>query len=184
MQYRNITISGSIGSGTTSLGKALAQKLDWRFVEGGEVFAAIHKELNISEEQVIGRPDNWDLEFDKKLQEMLRNEEKQVVESHLAGYNAKGIDGIFKIRLVCEDASGIDQKDERARRIGRRDGMPFEEAREHLTKRERGNIEKYERVYGVNPYIDSSLYDLTINTFHRSKKEVLQETLEKLTVKG
>jgi cytidylate kinase len=178
-RVRNIAISGSIGSGTTSLGRVLAEKLGWQFVEGGEVFAGIHRELGISEENVAKRQDTWDIEFDKKMQSVFQYEEKNIIESHLAGYNARGIIGIFKIRLVCE-TNGVDQIDERARRIARRDGISVGEAKRHLLERERGNIEKYERIYGLNPYQDSSLYDVTINTFKKSKEAVLKEALKRV----
>ncbi|MBP3444150.1 MAG: cytidylate kinase family protein, partial [Methanocorpusculaceae archaeon] len=39
-----ITISGSPGSGTTTLGKALAEKYGLRYVSAGEFFRACAKE--------------------------------------------------------------------------------------------------------------------------------------------
>ena len=35
---KNITVSGRIGSGATTLAKDIAQKLNWKFKEGGDVF--------------------------------------------------------------------------------------------------------------------------------------------------
>ncbi|MDP3697500.1 MAG: cytidylate kinase family protein, partial [Candidatus Taylorbacteria bacterium] len=173
----NITISGPIGSGTTTLGRALAEKLRWKFVEGGEVFANMHKDLGLGEEEVAKRPDERDIEFDKKMQTMLSQQEHQVIESHLAGFNAKEISGVFKIRLVCEE-NGADRQDIRIARIAKRDGLSFAQAEKKHLERQKGNIEKYRRVYGINPYIDSSLYDVTINTFDNDEQAVVQKALD------
>lgn len=177
MNIRNITISGDIGTGTTTLGKALAKELGWHFLEGGEIFANIHKDLGISEEEVLKRPDKIDVAFDKKIRGLLSNNVHQVIESHLGGYNAKGIPGIFTIRLICEE-NGQDREDIRSQRVAKRDSISIEKARAQALLRERGNREKYERVYGVNPYLDESLYAITINTFARSKEEVLRIALD------
>lgn len=180
---KNITISGSIGTGTTTLGKALAEKLGWQSVESGEIFKEIHKDLGITEEEVLKRPDNLDIEFDNKMKQMLSEGIHQVIEGHLAGLNAKGIDGVFKIRLVCEEER-VDRQDIRIARVARRDGKTIEQVKQEMSQREKGNVEKYERVYGSNPYTDSSLYDLTINTFGKSEEEVLGEVLERLELRG
>lgn len=169
---RNITISGRIGTGTTTLGKALAEKLGWEFVEGGEIFETIHKDLGIDQMDVLKRPDLYDEEFDARMKRLFSEKEHQIIESHLAGFNAKDVDGVFKIRLVCEDG-GEDSLEERANRIAKRDGMTVEEAVEHIKARETGNVEKYQRMYGVNPYAQEELYDLTLNTFHNTQQAIL-----------
>lgn len=173
---RNIAIGGYIGAGTTSLGKVLADKLGWRFVEGGGIFASIHKDLGLAEEKVVDRPDSVDNTFDEKMRRMFEQEERQVIESHLAAYNALAIPGVFKIRLVCEE-DGKDREDIRVSRVAKRDGLSIEEATRYLRERESGNIEKYQRLYGINPYTDASLYDLTINTFEKGKEEVFREAI-------
>src|SRR3989344_4839940 len=173
IDIRNITISGGIGTGTTTLGKMLAEKLGWQFIESGEMFKNIHKELGIVEEAVGKRPDKLDIEFDTKMKKMLSDGEKQVIEGHLAGLNAKGITGVFKIRLFCEE-NGLDSVDTRAARVATRDGLSLDAALTHLREREQGNIAKYERMYGANPYTDSSLYDLTINTFDHDQEGMLK----------
>lgn len=176
---KNIAISGPIGSGTTTLGRGLAKVLGWRFIEGGEIFTSIHNELKLKEEQVDKRPDEIDVAFDMKIKKLLQGGKHQVIESHLAGLNAKGLDGVFKIRLVCEE-NGEDKKEIRIDRVAHRDGLPMEEAKQQVLQRERGNVEKYERVYGVNPYTDDSLYDITINTFETNEEETLKRALEAL----
>lgn len=176
---KNITISGPIGVGTTTLGRLLAKKLGWRFMEGGEIFKDMHKSLGIVEEEVLSRPDEMDVEFDKKMKILLSEEEHQVIESHLAGYNGQNIPSAFKIRLVCEEDSK-DRQDMRIARVAKRDGMSFDEAKKKVLEREQGNIAKYERVYHINPYTNAALYDLTINTFANNEEKVLQIALDAL----
>lgn len=181
IDIRNITISGGIGTGTTTLARMLADKLGWQFIESGEMFKSIHKDLGIVEEEVGKRPDNLDVEFDNKMKKMLSEEEKQVIEGHLAGLNAKGIAKVFKIRLVCEE-NGVDSVDIRATRVADRDGLSLDAAKIHLQEREQGNIAKYQRMYGANPYIDSSLYDLTINTFDHDQEGMLKLACEAIGI--
>lgn len=178
-KFKSIAISGPIGSGTTTLGRLLAKELGWQFFEGGAIFAGIHKELGIAEEEVVKRPDHIDREFDKKMRDMFENGEKQIIEGHLAGLNARGLGHVFKIRLLCEE-NGEDKKEVRIDRVSRRDGLTMEQAKERVLEREGENIEKYQRVYGVNPYSDDSLYNLTINTFRHNKEETLAIALNAL----
>lgn len=180
---RNIAISGYAGTGTTTLGRGIAKKLGWRFIEGGEIFAGIHKDLGISEEKVPDRPDKYDFEVDKQMQKMFAEGEQQVIEAHLAGYNARGIDGVFKIRLVCQE-NGKDRPEVRFARIAKRDGIPQARAHKREAIREQGNTEKYRRIYHVNPYEDDSLYNLTINTFDKNEGGVLQVALESLALRA
>ncbi len=178
-KIKNIAISGPIGSGTTTLGRLLAKELGWRFFEGGAIFAGIHKELGIAEEEVIKRPDHIDREFDKKTRDMFENGKEQIIEGHLAGLNARSLNHVFKIRLLCTE-NGEDKKEVRIDRVSRRDGLTMEQAKERVLEREGENIEKYQRVYGLNPYTDDKLYDLTINTFRHNKEETLEMALSAL----
>lgn len=184
---RNITVSGKIGAGATSLAKVLSENLGWHFLEGGDLFEKIHKELNLSQVMVNSRPDHFDIEYEKKIEGMLKNENHHVIQSHLAGFDARGIDGIFKIFVVCEDEDGNDKVDIRIDRLINRDKISIEEAKKEVIEREKQHLEKWRRLYANNDqnwvYWDKKYYDLVINTYSHNQDETLKLALEKIGYK-
>lgn len=181
---RNITVSGRIASGTTTLALGLSKALGWELMEGGALFEKIHKELNVKEEEVEARPDKFDLEYEEKIKEILKNDNHKIIQSHLAGFDAKGINGVFKILVVCEDASGEDKTDIRIDRLVNRKKISVEEAKEEVKKREEGHLSKWRRLYVKDDpnwvYWDRAYYDLVINTFSHNQEESLKVALEVL----
>ncbi|MBI1982496.1 MAG: hypothetical protein HYS68_02865 [Candidatus Levybacteria bacterium] len=71
---QNITVSGRIGSGTTTLAVGLSKTLGWELLEGGALFEKIHEELKLSESEVNGRPDHFDLEYEEDFDCLRRRE--------------------------------------------------------------------------------------------------------------
>lgn len=184
MEYRNITISGRICTGTTTLAENLAKVLGWKRIEGGEIIWGARKRVGLSEEQTGFRPDEEDLRFDEAVKKLLREEKQQIFESHLAGFDAQGIPGVFKILLVCEDEKGEDQVAIRIDRMVNRNGVTVEEAKNHLKEREEKDFEKWQRLYGKgdsawDPY-NPVYYDLVINTYNHNQEETLKIALEAL----
>lgn len=186
---RAITISGKICTGTTTLAQNLEKVLGWRRLEGGELlWEPLRKELGLEESQTELRPDEEDLKFDAALKEKLKKENGLILESHLAGFNAQGLEGVFKILLVCEDEKGEDQVAIRIDRMVNRNGTTVEEAKRHLEEREEKDLEKWRRLYGKgdrgwDPY-DPKYYDLVINTYGHNQEETLKIALEALGMKG
>ena len=185
---KNITVSGRIGSGTTTLAVGLSKTLGWELLEGGVLFEKIHKELNISELQVNGRPDKFDLEYEEKVKKMLKEKTHQIIQSHLAGFDAEGIPGVFKILIVCEDIDGKDKPEIRIDRLVNRRGVSIEEAKEEVVVREQRHSDKWRRLYANNDqnwvYWDKKYYDLVINTYSHNQEETLNLALEGMGYKS
>lgn len=181
---RNITVSGRIGSGTTTLAVGLSKKLGWELLEGGVLFEKIHNDLKMSESQVTSRPDHFDLEYEEKVKKLLREKNHQIIQSHLAGFDAQGIPGVFKILIICEDNFGKDKKDIRIDRLVNRKKISVTEAKEEVQKREEGHLEKWRRLYANNDknwaYWERKYYDLVINTYSHNQDETLRIALKKI----
>ncbi|MGH7246373.1 MAG: AAA family ATPase, partial [Candidatus Levyibacteriota bacterium] len=180
---RIITVSGRIASGSTTLAKKLAQVLVWKHVEGGEIFwEAVRKKMNLSPEQTNLRPDEEDELFDKKLKDMLQREKNIVLETKLAGFNAQGVEGIFKVLVLCEDKDGNDKTEIRIDRLLAREHMSLTEAKEEVLTREKNDIEKWQRLYAPDDpnwtYWDKKYYDLVINTYSSNPYEALVAVLQ------
>lgn len=181
---RIITVSGRIGSGATTLATNLAEKFNWDVLDGGKIMRKVQKDIGAGVEETSKRPDHFDLEYEEKIIKILREEKNHVIQSHLAGFDAQGIEDVFKIFVVCEDESGNDKAEIRIDRLVNRDGIPTEQAKHELKERDRQNLEKWRRLYADNDqewvYWDRKYYDLIANTFNHNKEEVFEIVLEKI----
>lgn len=173
---RIVTVSGRIATGATTLAKLLSKRLNWRHIEGGEIFwEAVREKLGLDPKDTGLRPDEEDVLFDGKLKKMLREERNIVLETKLAAFNAQGIEGVFKILVVCENEEGEDQKQIRIDRLVNRENISIKKAKEEVIDRERNDLAKWRKLYvkgDVNwVYWDKKYYDLVINTFNHNKEQ-------------
>ncbi len=183
----NITISGRIGAGATTLAVKLSEEFNWPLLEGGELFERIHKNLNIGQVDVLQRPDSFDLQFEEQIKKILTHEKHQIIQSHLAGFDIQGIKGVFKILVVCQDQKGEDKADIRIDRLMNRDGISIEEAKHEALEREKENLIKFRKLYARNDqswiYWDPKYYDLIVNTYSLNKEEAFDFVLKKIGYK-
>ena len=166
---RNITISGRIGTGKTTLANNLAKILYWKVLDGGRLFRKFAEEQGFHISQKDKIPDELDKAFEERVRYILKNEKNEIIQSHLAGFSAQGIPGVFKILLICEDNEREDKKSIRIDRIMNRDLISSEKAKEEIHLREEMDLAKYRKLYVKNDpnwvYWDPKYYDLIINTF-------------------
>jgi cytidylate kinase len=183
-QVRNITVSGRIGSGATTLGTSLAQVIGWEMMDGGKLFRKITEDLGLSITESTSRPDHFDTEYEEMVKKLLREKKHQVIQSHLAGYDAQGIEGVYKVLVVVEDNMGQDKPEIRIDRLVNRDGVSIDAAKHEVLERERQNLEKFRRLYAGSDsewvYWDRKYYDLVVNTFSHNATESVNLVLEAL----
>src|SRR3990167_1442029 len=181
---KNITISGRIGSGATTLAQKLSKVLGWEMLEGGQIMRRINQEVGADVVETNKRPDHCDLEYEEMVKKILREEKNRIVQSHLAGFDAQEIEGVYKILVVCEDEEENDKKDIRIDRLVNRDKISVEEAKNEVIEREKRNLEKWRRLYEDNDeawvYWDKKYYDLIIDTYSHNKEETLKIALKAL----
>ncbi len=201
MRYRNVTISGLPGAGSTTLGKLLAKELGWDFYSGGDFMRKYAIEngyfdpKNSTHHAATVYPDDFDRKVDYGLREKLQKESGRVYESWLSGFLAQNVEGVMKVLVYCsEDAIRVD-------RIANRDGVTIPEAKEHIFGREKENLGKWQRMYrkeweewvvgkGTVPqgepiyFWRPELYDLAIDTFKMSSEEALQVVVDYFEEKG
>lgn len=182
MKYRNITISGRVGAGSSTLLSELKKylaPLGWEFFSGGEFMRqyAIDNGLidknDTKHHYATAYPDDFDKQVDYGMKERLEKKEKQVLEADLAGFMAKGIPGVLKVLLVCHDDIRVD-------RVANRDNATIEEAKEHVFKVEEFNVNRWHKLYGDYDFWDPKNFDLAIDTYSHSKIETVDEVLRAL----
>lgn len=180
----NITISGRIGSGATTLATKLSEELRWEMLDGGKLFRKLTQDHGYADK----RADEFDLQYEENVKKTLQTETHQIIQSHLAGFDARGIAEVFKILVVCEDTDGVDKTDVRIDRLVNRDHISIEEAKNEVIEREKQNLEKWRRLYAANDQNwvnwDRKYYDLIINTYSHNQEETLKLALEKIGYKG
>lgn len=187
-KIRAITVSGRIAAGSTSLAKHLAEALNWRHLEGGEIFwEAVRKKLSLEPKDTELRPDEEDKAFDASLKRILREEKHIILETKLAGFNAQGMDGVFKILVICENKDGEDQTQIRIDRLVNREEQAMIKAKEEVLIREKSDLEKWRRLY-VNGdkdwyYWDRKYYDLVVNTYFSDQEKSLKIALDAIGYK-
>jgi len=183
---KNITISGRIGSGATTLAVKLSKELEWEMLDGGGLFRQLEKEQGFDINKSDSRPDHFDLQYEEMIKKNLREKKHQIIQSHLAGFDAQGIEGVYKILVVCEDDEGNDKKDIRIDRLVNRDKISVEEAKNEIKQREEEHLKKFRRLYAENDpswvYWDKKYYDLIINTYSHNKEETFQLVLKALDI--
>lgn len=197
MKYKNVTISGLPGAGSSTLGKLLAQKIGWDYFSGGDFMRAYAIEhglfdgKNVSHHDATVYSDEFDRKVDYGMREKLESGKGRIFDSWLSGFVAQGVDNVLKVLVTCsDDAVRVD-------RIANRDRIAIPVAKKHIFEREQKNLKKWQRMYnkewkkwvvdrgvvGASEEIyfwRPELYDLVIDTFHYGRDEVLEIVLKEL----
>jgi cytidylate kinase len=170
-----ICISGLAGSGKSTVARKVARKYNLRYFSGGDALKSLALEVGFA-----SRTRGWwestegmkfltkrmeDPSFDRKIDERLltwATEGNVVLDSWTMPWL---FDGGFKIWLEAS-------KEERARRISRRDNTSFEEALSALQKKEATTKVIYKELYGFNLGEDFSPFDLVLDVNHLTPEGV------------
>ena len=154
-----VTISGLPGSGTSTVAREVARRLGIDRLDGGAVFRAMAAErgLSLAEFGAVAEGDAAiDLELDARLAARARDGDV-VLESRLAGWITanEGLDAL-RVWLACDT-------EERARRVGVRDGESLDDAIANNRAREASEAARYRAYYGID-ITDLGVYGLVIDT--------------------
>lgn len=152
-----ITIFGNPGTGTSTVGKQLAETLGYAFKSSGNMFRDMAQELGMTVYE-LDTAAQTDPQYDIKLDDMVAaygaSHDNFIFESRLAWHF---IPDSIKIALVC-DAS------EAARRVAERDGISIEEATQNNDLRIATYQNRYPKYYPGLTYPPSDdVFDLVID---------------------
>ncbi|WP_319377957.1 (d)CMP kinase [uncultured Methanocorpusculum sp.] len=160
-----ITISGSPGSGTTTLGRSIAEKYSYRYVSAGEVFRGLAKERNMDLAafgKIAETDPAIDLEIDARQKEIGESSDDIILEGRLSGWMVENAD--LKI-LLCASPEC------RSTRIAAREGLTEKQAFEMTVEREACEAGRYMEYYEID-ILDFSPYDLILNSETFSANEL------------
>ena len=201
-KFKNVTISGLPGSGSTTLLTLLKEKLKfdgWTGFSGGEFMRqyAVEKGLYNNTSKIHHDASAYSEDFDRQVdygvREKLQEQEKWIIESWLSGFFAQGLPDVCKILMICsDDAVRID-------RIVNRDEVNVEKAKEHVHQRYITNLNKWSEIYAkewqewvvakgvIKPdepidFWRQDLYDVVIDTYSHNQQQTLNIALDAIQV--
>ncbi|MDO9536844.1 MAG: AAA family ATPase [Thermoplasmata archaeon] len=169
-----ITISGPPGSGKTTVGKLLAEKLAIPFLSTGMVFRDMAKEKGVSLAK-FGEMALKDYEIDKDLDKRIiaiaQEKKDMVLEGRLAAHMLH-LNGIKSFKVWIDAHIHI-----RAGRISGREGTVSEEVRQEILEREECEQKRYMKIYGID-LGSLSVYDMVINSDDLTPEQIVHEIVK------
>lgn len=165
-----LTLSGLPGSGTSTVARAVSAELHLDHLDGGTVFRTVAAEQGVSlaaYAAMAEHDENIDRALDDRLTERARAGDV-VLESRLAGWLATraGLDAL-RVWIRCDE-------EERAQRVGGRDGHDVQAALRHNQEREASERARYLGYYDID-LTDLSIYDLVLDSTERSPEDLVAE---------
>jgi len=176
LKYRNITISGKIATGTSTLARNLVNILSWQYINVGALQREFDRMHGIHENKqgAASRSDKHEQQMEEMTKNKLTKESKLVYEAWLSGFVAREIPGVLKVLTICSnEAIRID-------RVVNRDAATVDDAKEWIKQREEENIRKWQKLYGPHDFWDPKYYDLVVDTYSLGPMQTLGKVLDKL----
>jgi cytidylate kinase len=173
IKYKNIAISGDIGTGKSTLAKLLSEKLNWKYVSAGNYFREWYKNQGMDVSKVYGIPEEEDRKMEADFQKDMAEKTDIVFESRLAGWLARDYPETLKVLCTVEN-------NEAYKRVAKRDSVSQSDAETLSIQRAGDLVDKFTKLYGVSDFLDSKYFDLVIDTTNLNPTQVLEKVLEKL----
>ncbi|WP_135613079.1 (d)CMP kinase [Methanococcoides sp. AM1] len=151
-----LTISGLPGSGTTTVGKLLAEHYGVDLISAGDVFRGLAKEreMTLAEFGNLAESDpSIDIEIDKRQSEIANSSDGLILEGRLAGHMAKNA-----LKLWVKAPIEV-----RVRRIVEREGSSFDVRLGETVEREASEAIRYKEIHSID-INDLSIYDIVIDS--------------------
>lgn len=167
-----ITLGGRAGSGTSSAGRALAKKLDYKLYCAGDIRRklAVDKSLTLAELNKKAEKDpSSDKLVDDEMKKMAENAENLVVDAWLGFYFFPNsikffLDADIKVRAkrILERASFEEHPES------------LKEAIKMIKGREESGVRRYEKLYSVDPF-NQNHFDLVIDTTNNAVNQTVEQ---------
>lgn len=177
-----VTISGTPGSGKSTVGKLLAQELGYKYFSVGELRGqmAIERGMTIDQLNQLGEKEDWtDKKADEMQAELGKTKDNFVFEGRLSWHF---IPNSFKVFLIVDTRVAAERSlQNRAERKDEKQVMTVEEAEKSVLERLASDKKRYLQYYDLD-YTDPKHYDLVVDTTHLTIKEVIDRIMRVLPI--
>ncbi len=170
-----ITLGGPPGSGKSTVKRLLAGRLGYKTFSTGDFVRDMAHERGMTLEEfneLITHDTSIDHLIDEQLMRIEAEEDNYIIDSHLAFHF---IPSGFSVYLMISPEGSAERIFNDAHSPTRAKSgetmATFEEALHKTQKRVQNHIERYTRIYNVNPY-DETRYMLTIDTSGETPESV------------
>lgn len=175
-----ITISGFPGAGKTSVGKELAEKLNYTFYSMGDLRGelAIKKGLTIDQLNKLGETQSWtDKDIDNYQKELGKTQDNLIFEGRLSFHF---IPNSLKILLKVNPRVGAERifNDPRP---DEEEKQSVEQVQKQLEKRIKSDKERYQKYYQIDCYNEEQ-YDLIIDTTNLPIQQIVEDIFKNIKI--
>ncbi len=177
-----ITISGTLGSGKSTVAKIVAKQLKYNYYYTGNLMRVLAEKKGLTLVEFTELRENnptINLELDEYQKKIGKNEDNFVLDGHL-GFLF--VPDSIKIFLKCSPVvaaariqKSIKEGDDQRLQEGLKDDE--KSILEILKKRNEAENKQYKTLYNIN-FEDETHYDLVINTTNISPQEVCDRIIE------
>jgi cytidylate kinase len=166
-----LTISGLHGTGKSTIGKLISQKLGLKYYSTGQAFRDMAKDMNFTLEEFTDFVEK-NPEIDKKLDDKIIEialKGNVIIDSQLSAYILESI-ADFKILLTCP-------LEIRVNRMTKRDASVYNDKLKETTLREKSELARFNKLYDIdlnNQLNMEKIHDLIIDTAELTIEEILE----------
>jgi len=170
-----ITISGTPGSGKTTVAELLHKKIGVSYIYSGIIFRETAKKYNMSLED-FGKFCEKNSDIDKELDEKqisILKKGNVILEGRLAGWLAyQNNITSFKIFINAD-------LNTRVNRIINRENGDIKKRKKEILERERSENTRYMKYYNID-LKDTSIYDIVIDSGDKTPEVIVDIIIQKL----
>ena len=171
-----ITLSGMLGSGKSTIGKMLAQRLGFEFYSTGNVQRQIAKRYGVTtlelNEMCKTNPD-IDKEIDSVFMDLPLTGKDYIVDSRMAFHF---IPSSFKVKLNVDCQVAAERIMNDTARQGEQKYATVEESVQALVTRRQLEVERFKKIYQVD--IDNEYnFDYVLDTTHHTPTELCDKII-------
>ncbi len=173
-----ITISGTAGSGKSTVAKAVAKEFRLKHYSAGDFMRELASSKKISLIE-IGRLAEKDVSIDRKIDECtkkLAKEDNFVIDSRLAFHFLPKAIKIF-LKVAPGIAAKRIWKDIKENKRGVERFGSEKEVLAGILKRQNSEVKRYKKYYDLD-YLDEKNYDFVLDTSKLNIEESIEETLK------
>lgn len=173
---RILTVSGDLGSGKTSVAKALAARLGYRYLSTGQLHRDMATEMGLNALELNIRAES-DPEIDRRIDGMLLElaDEAQdyVIDSRVAWHFVRGS---LKIYLTADPDVAAERITEDKARVNEPSYLSVMDAKAQLLARAESENRRFFAKYGISRRNPDN-YDVIVDTTLLSTEDVLNQLL-------